>query len=212
MASNKSIYKSLILNEDENVVKIVRQSILKLMISLVLPIILIVLPFFCLYPLFSWGNPGVALFSILLLIGALWLIRALIIWYFQTFIITNQRIIDVDRKGVFQKTVSDIPLTKIQDIFYQTRGIWQTLVKIGNISIVLPDSKAKIEIKNIAQPHQIQQLILQLRAETLGERLDSTKLSAQELVALVKKIKAGIGEKKFNEIIGQTEEKRVEED
>ncbi|MFA6254598.1 MAG: PH domain-containing protein [Patescibacteria group bacterium] len=212
MANNKPIYKNLILNEDEIIIKIIRQSILKLTSSLSLPIILIILPFFFLYLLFSWGNFGIAIFSVILLVGILWLTRALIVWYFQTFIITNQRIIDVDQKGMFQKTVSDIPLTKIQDIFYQTQGIWQTLAKTGNISIVLPDSKTKIEIKNVAQPHKLQQLILQLRADTLKEKLDSTKLSAQELVALVKKIKAGIGEEKFNEIIGQTEERRVEED
>ncbi len=205
--TNNSIYKNLILNEDELAVKIIRQSLLKLIISLTLPTILIILPFFFLYSLFYWGNLGIIIFFSLLAIGLLWLIRNIIIWYWQTFIITNQRIVDIDQKGIFQKVVSDIPLTKIQDIFYQTKGIWQTLTHTGNINIVLTDSKTKIEIRNVVRPNKIQQLILQLKNDTLKEKLETTKLSAQELVGLVKKIKAGIGEEKFNEILRQPDEK-----
>lgn len=196
-----SIYRSLILNEDEMIIKTIRQTGTMLIISLFLPVVLIILPFFFMFFLFNRGNPGIVIFFITLIIGIFWLIRSIVIWYFKIFIITSQRIIDIDQKGLFQKIVSNVYLTKIQDVYYQTRGIFQTLGKIGNIYIIITDSKTKIEIINISQPYRIQQLILQAKADTLKEKLDSTQLSAQELLNLVKKIKAGIGEEKFNEII-----------
>lgn len=199
--ANKLIYKNLILNDDESIIKVVRQRWLKLLTSLILPIICIVLPFFFLYPLFYWGNKGVVIFAGLLLTGILWLIRNIIVWYWQVFIITDQRIIDIDQKGLFQKTVSDIPLTKIDDVFYQIKGIWQTITRIGNIYVTLIDSKTKIEITNIAQPAKIQQLILQFKNEILKQNSDTGQLSAKDLVGLIAKIKAGIGEEKFNEIL-----------
>lgn len=204
------IYKNLILSEDEGIVKTVRQSYFKLLASLPLPVILIIIPFFFLYPLFYWGNKGIALFAAMLLTGMIWLIRNIVIWYFQTFIITNQRIIDIDKKGLFQKTVSDIPLAKTSDVFYEIRGIWQTVARIGNVYVVLSDSKTQIEIKNISQPYRIQQLILQLKSDTIKEKLDSTKLSAEELVELVKKIKAGIGEQKLMEILKENPDEKIE--
>lgn len=210
MAKN-SIYKNLILNEDESLIKIIRQPWLKLVISLILPVILILLPFFFLYPLFYWGNKGIIIFASLLLIGLVRLIRNIIIWYWQIFIITNQRIVDIDQKGLFQKTVSDISLTKVQDVFYKIKGVWQTLTRLGDVNIILDDKKTRIEIKNIRQPRKIQQLILQLKAETLKDKLEVTQLSAQELINLVKKIKAGIGEDKFKEIVGEEKNQEIEE-
>jgi len=213
MAKN-SIYKNLILNDDEGVIRIIRQSWLKLAFNLILPVLLIMLPFFFLYPLFSFGNKGILVFSLTLVVGILLLLRNIIIWSWRTFIITNQRIIDIDQQGIFKKTVSDIPLAKIQDVYYQIKGIWQTLTRIGDINVILLDNKTKIEIKNIPKPHKTQQLILQLKADTFKEKLDSTNLSAQELVNLVKKIKAGLGEEKFNEIIkesGAEKEKIIED-
>lgn len=205
-----SVYKNITLNDDENIARLVRQPVLTLVILLIMPVALIVLAFFFMFPLFNWGNMGMAIFFSLIVIGVFWLIRNIVIWNWRTFIITNQRVVDVDQKGLFQKITSDVPLSKIQDVFYQRKGVWQTLTRIGNVNIILDDNKTKIEIRNISQPRKIQQLIIQLKADTLKEKLNSTNLSAQELVAMIKKIKAGIGEEKFKEIIGEEEENRIE--
>lgn len=200
------IYKNLILNEDEDIAKLVRQPAAKLVTSLVLPIGLIVMAFFFLYPLFSLGNIGMTIFLALILISLIWLVRNIITWYWQVFIITSQRIIDIDQKGIFQKVVSDIPLTKIEDVFYKIKGFWQTVTRIGTVSVILDDNKTKIKIENIAQPRKIQQLILRLKADTLKEKMDSTNLSAQELIGMIKKIKAVIGEEKFQKIISESDD------
>ncbi|MAF14202.1 MAG: hypothetical protein CMI53_04930 [Parcubacteria group bacterium] len=201
--SNSLVYKYLILNDDENVIKIVRQRSLQLFQSIIIPIILIILPFFFLYPLFNWGNKGIILFSSLVFIGLIWLIRNVVIWYLQIFIITDKRVVDIDQKGMFRKTVSDIPLTKVGDVFYQVNGIWQTIFRIGNIYLVLTDSKTKIEIKNIAQPSKTQQLVLQLKDDFLKQAKDTSSLSTKDLIELIEKIKLNIGEKKFNGILDQ---------
>jgi len=195
------IYKNLILNEDEDIAKLIRQPIIILIAFLIIPITLVSSAFFFLYPLFSWGNKGIAIFTALIIIGLFWLIRNIVVWYWKVFIVTSQRIIDFDQKGIFQKIVSDIPLTKIQDVFYQIKGFGQTLTRIGNVNIILADNKTKIEIRNIHQPRKIQQLILQLKADTLKDKM----------VSMVKKIKAGIGEEKFNQILNESDDSQVEE-
>ncbi|MFA6215225.1 MAG: PH domain-containing protein [Patescibacteria group bacterium] len=209
MANNR-IYKNLALNDDEKILKIVRQSGLKLLTSSILPAILIILPFFLLYPLFSLGNKGIAIFASLLFLGIIWFSRNWVIWSWKIFIISNQRIIDLDQQGIFKKVVSDISLAKIQDVFYEIKGLKQTLTRIGDIHIILNDGKTKIELSDVAQPQNVQRLILQLKTDTFQEKLENTKLSAQELVELVKKIKAGIGEDKFNQILQEQDKKNLE--
>lgn len=198
--------KNIILNEGEELVKTIRQSFFSVLLSLLLPIILIILSFFLLYPLFSWGDKGVIIFFATLLFGIGWLIKNIIIWYWNTFTITNQKIIDTDQNGVLQKIVSEIPLEKIQDVFYKIKGIRQTLTRTGNLYISLNNSKTKIEISDISQPKKIQQLIIQLKAEEIEKKSDLERLSTQDLINSLKKIKNKIGSEKFNEILTQKED------
>ncbi len=81
------------------------------------------------------------------------------------------------------------------------------MARVGDIQVIISDNKTRIEVKNIFQPHKIQQLILQLRLDSLEERLKNAQLSAQELVNLVKKIKTGLGEDDFQKIINEKKEK-----
>lgn len=206
------IGKNLILNEDEQFIQAIRQSKNQLIFALIPPLILILAPFFFLFPLFARGNLGAAIFFASLSIGLVWALRLFIVWYYRVFIITSQRVIDIDQRGVFSRIVSSEPLAKIQDVFYQIKGVWQTLTKCGTIRITIAESKTAIEIQNISQPQRVQQLILQLKADTLREKFDTTSLSAQELVNLVKKIKAGLGEDKFKQILDESEESKLEKE
>ena len=203
---NNFIYKNFTLDDNEELLKIVRQTKWTLVGSLIFPVILIVIPFFFLFLLFSQGTIGIILLFVILLSGLIWLARNLAIWYFKALIITNQRIIDIDQQKLFQRIVSDIPLFKIQDVFYRIKGLGQTITRIGDIQIILTDNKTKIEIENIFQPQKIQQLIIQFRLDSIEEKLKNTQLSAQELVNLVKKIKDGIGEERLKKIIDGQEQ------
>jgi len=210
------VIKDLILNEGESVVRTVRQSKIILSISLFFPILLTLAPFFFLFLLFSYGNIGTIIFFLVALTGTLLILREYAIWKYKVFIITTQRIIDIDQKGLFKRTVSNVPLFKIDDVFYKISGPAQVITRLGNIYITLTDNKTGLELKNISSPQRVQQLILQLKSDTLGDKLNTTNLSASELIELVKKIKAGIGEKKFNEILssensGDDEEEDIDE-
>ncbi|OGY50947.1 MAG: hypothetical protein A2951_01060 [Candidatus Buchananbacteria bacterium RIFCSPLOWO2_01_FULL_56_15] len=191
----------LTLTPGEQLVLMVRQSPLQLVRAAMLPTLIIIAVFFMLFPLFAQGTVGIIIFAAMVTAGTLWLVRAFIVWYYRTLTITTKRIIDVDQQKLFNKTVSEVPLEKIQDVFYRVRGLGQTISRVGNVYLVLDDQKTRIEALNVSQPQKIQQLILKLRSETLHDRLDTTKLSAQELIELVKKIKAGLGEEQFKKII-----------
>ncbi|OGY46448.1 MAG: hypothetical protein A2744_03280 [Candidatus Buchananbacteria bacterium RIFCSPHIGHO2_01_FULL_44_11] len=197
---NQSIYKDLVFNDGEELLKILRQSLWHFFLTLLPAAVIIVISFFLLFPLFYWGSYGRALFFFLLFLGLFIIIKRTVTWYFTTLIITNQRIIDIDQKKLFSKVVSDINLNKVQDVFYWIKGLNQIISRTGNIQVTLNDSKTKIEVKNISRPQKIQQLILQLKNNYLKNSLETAKLSADELVKLVEKIKIGIGEQKFRAI------------
>ncbi|MDP3964457.1 MAG: hypothetical protein Q8Q20_02215, partial [bacterium] len=59
-------------------------------------------------------------------------------------------------------------------------------------------AQANLEIKDVAEPKRIQELITRLQTETVAPPKD---LSAAELVKMVDTIKEGLGEEHFNRLL-----------
>lgn len=198
---NSRLFNSFILDDNEEVIEIIRQAKGGLINIIFLGSLLIILPFFFLFNLFYWGTIGISVFFISIMVGVFIIIRKIFIWYFKSLVITTIRIIDIDQQSLFSRIVSEIPLDKIQDVFYRIKGVRQTVSRIGDIQITLMKDKTKIVVQNVSRPQKIQQLILQLRKNFTETKNQEKDLSAKELLGLVKKIKSNIGENKFKELI-----------
>jgi len=74
-------------------------------------------------------------FLVSIAISALLFFPAWMSWYFSTFIMTNQRFIQITQHGFFHRTVSDLNLKLIQSINYDISGIEQTLLGYGTITM-----------------------------------------------------------------------------
>lgn len=192
--------KNLQLDTDEEINVVLRQSSLILIKNLIIPVLLILVAFFFLYPLFNWGNQGIVIFFGIIVIDVVFIVRNSLVWYWQTLIITNQRVIDIDQPGLLQKIVSESHLNNVTDVHYKSHGIMQILAKIGTIYIKLSDQTI-IQVKNIPRPRIIQQLILRLKTENQKHLPNLESLSNDQLVELLKKIRIIIGEKEFAKTI-----------
>ncbi|OGZ98823.1 MAG: hypothetical protein A3C07_00620 [Candidatus Sungbacteria bacterium RIFCSPHIGHO2_02_FULL_47_11] len=56
-------------------------------------------------------------------------------YYLDMWVITNERLIDIEQRGLFNREVSEIPLNRIQDVTIQETGIIETLLHFGTIKI-----------------------------------------------------------------------------
>ena len=56
-------------------------------------------------------------------------------YYLDMWIVTNQRIIDVEQRGLFNREISEIPIKHVQDITIEVNGVTQTFLKFGTIRI-----------------------------------------------------------------------------
>lgn len=56
-------------------------------------------------------------------------------WYFTVFILTTQRLRQTTQKGIFGKSVIDLPVSKIQNISYTIPGLSGELFGFGTIVI-----------------------------------------------------------------------------
>ena len=90
--------------------------------------------------------------------------------YFVTFhldlwVITNDRLLDVEQKTLFARTVSEVDLYQIQDASSEVHGIFPSIFNYGNLNLQTAGPVPKFIFRNVANPNKLREEILNLAAE-----------------------------------------------
>ncbi|MFA6553624.1 MAG: PH domain-containing protein [Patescibacteria group bacterium] len=153
------------IKEGEEVIRIVRKYPLVFCWPIFWSAIFIIAPFFFLVPLWQWGRWGVGLFFISLVFGLLLGVRVAVLYSLNIFVITSERIIDIDQTGFFSRTVSETTYDKIQDVSYSIKGIMQTFLHYGDVIIQTAGQQVNLELNSVKDPEKIQQVIIHVKQD-----------------------------------------------
>jgi len=99
-----------------------------------------------------------------------------IAWYYSVFIVTDQRLIQITRKGLFHKTVVDMNLNQIQSMNYQISGLQETLLKFG--TIMIQTYMGDLVIHEVHHPEQVQKTIARILRD---QGITTTTLSPEQM-------------------------------
>jgi uncharacterized membrane protein YdbT with pleckstrin-like domain len=83
-------------------------------------------------------------------------------WFFNIYIVTNERIIDIDFKFLLYKHFSEAEHTKIQDISFTSSGIGATLFNYGNVNVQTAGETPTLEFEIVPHPQQVVETIRNL--------------------------------------------------
>lgn len=84
-------------------------------------------------------------------------------WYFNIYLITDQRVIDYDFYNLLYKKTTDADLEKIQDVSVKMGGVAQVLFNYGDVFIETAGSIPNIDFEKVPNPSRIQTVIHELR-------------------------------------------------
>lgn len=135
--------------EDEAMLLLTKRHPITLVPHLVLAALLIIIPFFFLFPLFKTGPVGVVVFIILVCAGIFVALRSLIMWDGTVLLVTDFRTLYSEQTGIFSRTVTEISAANIFDAKWEQNGIIQKMFDIGSIYIA---ASSNIDAKNIMHP------------------------------------------------------------
>lgn len=180
-------YFSQELKEGEKVVALLRKHWASFIGPVIKAIIFFIIPLFAIQVLFSHGW-GALIFFLWEAVVLAYIIHSWVVWYFDCFIITDQRIIDIDQRNVFSREVSETYLLNIQDITYKTEGILATLFNYGTLIVQTAGATSRIEMNFVFDPKGIQELIINLQKAQRSLNLDG-EMTAQELIEFIAKAK-----------------------
>ena len=101
-------------------------------------------------------------------------------WYYSVYIVTDQRLIQTTRKGLFHHTVVDLTLNQIQMVNYQVAGLQETMLGYG--TIMMQTYVGDLVIHEVHHPAKIQKEILNvLRSQGIvSKSLPMTKEEVDE--------------------------------
>lgn len=83
-------------------------------------------------------------------------------WFFNIFIVSNERVVDIDFLYLLYKSISQAELQKIQDISYVTKGVFGTLFNYGNVIVETAGEAPNIEFEKIPHPERVVETIRSL--------------------------------------------------
>ena len=89
---------------------------------------------------------------------------SLTIYTLNTVIITNDRIIDSDQHGLFNREISELHSHRIQDISTHVNGVIETFLGFGDVMVQTAASEKQFIFHKIPRPEKVKDAIMQVTA------------------------------------------------
>jgi hypothetical protein len=84
-------------------------------------------------------------------------------WYFNLFLVTNHRVVDIDFNNLLNKHFATANLNMIQDVSSSVRGVFGTFFNFGDVLIQTASEKNQINFERVPNPEKIIKLLKELR-------------------------------------------------
>lgn len=153
--------------KDEEIVLFLRQHPIVNVPWIVLALLLIFAPLFLQVFLPPLTFPP---FRFQLLALVFWYLLALafiferfVSWLFNIYIVTNERVVDIDFPTLVYKEVTDAELGRIQDVTFRQAGVVRAFFNYGDILVQTAGAVPNIEFLGVPRPGQVARTLQELR-------------------------------------------------
>lgn len=161
--------------EKEEVILFLRQHLIVLLPTVVLGAVLIIMPT-VLLPFFArFLTLPVRIPTGYLIVGMVFwyvmtfgfLLMKFLRWFFNIYIVTNERLVDIDFVNLLYKEFSETRLDKIQDLSFTSGGILAALFNFGTVHIQTAGEQPNFSFESVPNPEDI--------VKTIGELAQQAK-------------------------------------
>lgn len=98
-------------------------------------------------------------------------------YYLDALIMTNERLVRIEQRGLFHRTISDLPYERVQDVSVDSKGVGATFLRYGTITIQSAAEQARFTFSAMPNPELVKAEILRLVSLSQSERAVDVKRS-----------------------------------
>ena len=77
-------------------------------------------------------------------------------------VVTNERVIDIEQRGLFNRITSELHLANIQDVTSEVKGIMHTFLDYGDVFVQTAAEVDRFMFKGVPHPDKVKEAILAL--------------------------------------------------
>jgi len=156
-------------DEGEEIILLLRAHVVTLVPAIFEAIVLFVLPFvampvssaigFRLESIFNGRQITILLLSWYLFLTG-FILYKFIYWYFNVYLLTNERVVDFDFQGIVQQKTSYAYLRQIQDVTPSIVGFFATFFHFGDVIVETAGERPEFDFFSVARPDDVAREIL----------------------------------------------------
>jgi uncharacterized membrane protein YdbT with pleckstrin-like domain len=160
----------------EKIIKIVRRHWFNILQQYLIIIAMVLLLSFSLQVLpsifSSPGNRETIWFLETFFLLMIW-IYSFIVWidfYFDVWIITDNRIVNIEQKALFMRHISELKFSKIQDVSIEVEGFIPTILNYGDVHIQTAGTKSRFLFHKVPDPYRLKGLIMNMQKKEIARK------------------------------------------
>lgn len=160
---------------EEEVILFLRQHAIVNIPWILVAFLMILAPFFVSsLPLFELIPANFKFIFVLVwyLVTTAFVLEKFLTWFFNVYIVTDERIVDIDFYNLIYKEVSDAKIDNIQDVTYNMGGVIRTLFNYGNVFVQTASEVPNFEFLAVPKPDKAVRVLLDLQIQEEQEKLE----------------------------------------
>ncbi len=110
--------------------------------------------------------------SIFYLMAWLFFITSFVDYYLDAWVVTTDRIVDVEQHGLFSRTISELDLARVQDVTSEVKGVIPSIFNYGNVYVQTAGEVERFDFEQIARPHEVRKHLLELIEQDQKRKTD----------------------------------------
>jgi membrane protein YdbS with pleckstrin-like domain len=162
-------------DKEEKIIALLRQHwVVNVGWILLAFVLVLVMPFLKYLPVVSWlpANYQLILALTYFLFIYYFVTERLLKWFYNVYIITDERFVDVDFVSLLYKRISGAKIDSIQDVTYDMSGLVEAFFNYGTVRIQTASEIPTFEFENVPKPQAIVSLLNQLMMEEELEKIE----------------------------------------
>ena len=115
----------------------------------------------------SWEGLLVLALSTYYLFFWLFFAYAWVDYYLDLWIITDERIVNIEQLGLFNRVISEQSLLRVQDVTSEVKGIFPTFLDYGHVFVQTAGEKERFVFAQVPSPDLVKKVVLQANEEAM---------------------------------------------
>lgn len=103
-------------------------------------------------------------------------------YYLDVWVVTNQRILNIEQEGLFSRTIAELNMERVQDVTSEVKGKVATVLDFGDVHIQTAGEEKRFIFEEISKPREVASRIMALHQEAVKKTATEQRLEASEKI------------------------------